>query len=62
MDRENSNVIHMAIRPAEAGDDDMTQRSAKGGGGGGGGGAFGQSSRGDREHSSASAGCRCVIL
>ena len=56
MDRENSNVIHMAIRPAEAGDDDLTQRSTKGGG------AFGQPSRGGREHSGASAGCRCVIL
>ena len=56
LDRENSNVIHMAIRPAEAGDDDLTQRSTKGGG------VFGQPSRGGREHTGASAGCRCVIL
>jgi hypothetical protein len=48
----SSNVIHMAIRPAEIGDDDLTQRSTKG--------VFAQSR--DRESSSGSAGCRCVIL
>jgi len=52
LNTDSSNVIHMAIRPVEAGDDDATQRSTKGafGGPGGGGGT------------SASRGCRCVIL
>ncbi|KAF8533571.1 hypothetical protein BDD12DRAFT_697753, partial [Trichophaea hybrida] len=49
---DSSNVIHMVIRPAEVGEDDMTQRSTKG--------AFGQSR--ERESSNGSAGCRCVIL
>ncbi|TGZ80866.1 hypothetical protein EX30DRAFT_349091 [Ascodesmis nigricans] len=48
---EGPNVIHMAIRPAEVGDDDITQRSTKGG--------FGSR---DREGTSRTPSCRCVIL
>ncbi|KAA8908377.1 hypothetical protein FN846DRAFT_755686, partial [Sphaerosporella brunnea] len=52
LNTDSANVIHMAIRPAEAGDDDGTQRSTKGARGGA-----------DREGSGgASPGCRCVIL
>ncbi|KAI5849213.1 hypothetical protein BZA05DRAFT_446278 [Tricharina praecox] len=49
---DSSNVIHMAIKPAEVGDDDGTQRSTKGAfGGPGSGGGTG-----------VARGCRCVIL
>ncbi|KAI5805129.1 hypothetical protein EDC01DRAFT_598979, partial [Geopyxis carbonaria] len=49
---DSPNVIHMAIRPAEVGDDDATQRSTKG--------AFGGSR--DREGATRTPSCRCVIL
>lgn len=50
---DSSNVVHMAIRPAEVGDDDMTQRSTKGG-------TYGNTR--DREAVSRTPNCRCVIL
>lgn len=49
--KEGPNVIHMAIRPAETGEDDVTQRSTKG--------AFGGR---EREGSGRTPSCRCVIM
>ncbi|KAI5812931.1 hypothetical protein BZA77DRAFT_131757 [Pyronema omphalodes] len=50
---DGANVIHMAIRPAESGADDETQRSTKAGR---------QSSRERNAEGGSSTGCRCVIL
>ncbi|KAF8463493.1 ubiquitin-related domain-containing protein [Kalaharituber pfeilii] len=48
---DTPNVVHMTVRPAEVGDDDMTQRSTKM--------TFGR----EREHREGSSPtCRCVIL
>ncbi|PWW72181.1 hypothetical protein C7212DRAFT_355135 [Tuber magnatum] len=50
LNQDLPNVVHMTIRPAETGDDEMTQRSAKAG--------FGSRQRDDQR----SPRCRCVIL
>ncbi|RPA90730.1 hypothetical protein L873DRAFT_1716724 [Choiromyces venosus 120613-1] len=50
LNQDSPNVVHMTIRPAETGDDEMTQRSAKVG--------FGPRQRDDQ----GSPRCRCVIL
>ncbi|CAZ85252.1 unnamed protein product [Tuber melanosporum] len=50
LSHDSPNVVHMTIRPAETGDDEMTQRSTKGG--------FGSRQRDDQR----SPRCRCVIL
>ncbi|CUS15763.1 unnamed protein product [Tuber aestivum] len=50
LNQDLPNVVHMTIRPAETGDDEMTQRSAKVG--------FGSRQRDDQR----SPRCRCVIL
>ncbi|PUU79363.1 hypothetical protein B9Z19DRAFT_1100890 [Tuber borchii] len=50
LNQDSPNVVHMTIRPAETGDDEMTQRSAKVG--------FGSRQRDDQR----SPRCRCVIL
>jgi len=50
LNHDTPNVVHMTIRPAETGDDEMTQRSAKIG--------FGSRQRDDQR----TPRCRCVIL
>lgn len=52
LNQDSPNVVHMTVRPPEVGDDDMTQRSAKGG--------FGNNR--ENGNSGGSPSCRCVIL
>lgn len=51
LNQDTPNVVHMTVRPPEVGDDEMTQRSAKG---------LGRA--GDNGNGGSTPSCRCVIL